>query len=188
MVRSFLAIEIPEDIRKKMYESFARLHRQAGSVKWITPLHMHLTLCFLGEQEDYLLYEKIIPSVQEIACDMKQLTFSLKGVGLFPSLDKPRVFWVGIEGETLFLKTFLGSLYLRLMDMPEPLERKEFQAHVSLARIQGLAKRKVWQKALEEYEKIDFGSFVASEVILFKSEFRREGMLYTPLKKFSFKK
>lgn len=188
MFRSFLAIEIPEDIRIKMYETFARLHRQAGSVKWLMPSHMHSTLCFLGEQEEQFLYQKICPVVYQIANEIPPFKLSLKGVGVFPSLNKPRIFWMGLEEEFLYLKLISGSLHRRLslLDLPKDLKNKEFQLHVTLARIQGLAKLKVWQKALEEYEKIDLGSFVTSGIVLFKSEFKKEGMLYTPLYKFSF--
>ncbi len=185
MIRSFLAIEIPEDIRKKMYESFARLHRQASSVKWVEAQNMHLTLHFLGLVSEELLENEIVPRLKKMAAESKALAYSLRGVGIFPSLQKPRIFWAGIEGDLSELKRLKLKIEKEFESFALPSDKKEFHPHITLGRIKELGDRKIWQKALEEYEKIDFGSFKAKELSLFKSELTSKGPLYTRIRVFA---
>lgn len=185
IIRSFLAIEIPEEIQKKIYESFARLHRQASFVKWVEPPHLHLTLRFLGEVEEDLLSQEISPRVSKVLAAFKPLEFSLGGVGVFPSMQKPRVFCLGMQGDLLELKRLRFKIENELQELPIHVDGKEFQAHIILGRIKEMSDRKIWPKILEEYEKIDFGSLKVSEIILFKSELTRGGPTYTKIRKFN---
>ncbi len=183
-IRSFLAIEIPEDIRQKIYEAFARLHRQTLGVKWIEAAHMHLTLKFLGDVEADLLNQEVLPRLDQISLNFKALSFALRGVGVFPTLQKPRIFWLGIEGDLSELKRLQMNIEKQLKDLPLHLEKNEFHPHITLGRIKEIGDRKIWQKALEEYEKIDFGNFQVSTLTLFKSELTKSGPVYSKLKEF----
>jgi 2'-5' RNA ligase len=184
MPRSFIAIEVPETIRNKIYESFASVRRQTSGVKWVEPAGMHLTLRFLGEVGEAILEKEIIPRISQLTIQNPVLHLEIGGVGLFPSVYKPRVFWVGMGGDVVSLKRLQGSLEQALAGLPIHEESKEFHAHLTLGRIKVLENKKVWQRVLEEYEKIDFGSFTADRVILFKSELTRKGAVYSKLREF----
>ncbi len=186
MIRSFLAIEIPEELRKKIYESFARLHRQLPDVKWVDPSHMHLTLRFLGNVEEKMLDEDLSPRLSQLATKFSAMNFALKGIGLFPSIQKPKVFWLGLAGDLVPLKRLQHQLVNVLSDLPFQAEQKEFQPHISLGRIKALSDRSKWQKALEEYEKVELGTFQVTHFALFKSQLTSLGPLYTKLKEFHF--
>lgn len=185
-MRSFLAIEIPEEIRKMIYKTFARLHRQAAQVKWVEVSQMHLTLQFLGEADELMLQQQVVPRLSPVCEAFKTLHFELKGVGVFPSVQKPRIFWLGLQGEVQNLKRLQLKIENELKALSFYPDKHDFHPHITLGRIKQWEDRNVWQAALEEYEKIDFGSFVATELILFRSELRKEGPVYTPFHKFPF--
>lgn len=184
MIRSFLAIEIPEAIRNKIYESFDRARRQLSGVKWVEPAVMHLTLQFLGEVDEELLFNEVIPRLEKDLEGEASLNLQISGVGLFPTPQKPRVFWLGVGGDGVGLKRLQSKMEKSLRDFPVHRDEKEFHAHLTLGRVKEPGDRKVWHRILEEYEKIDFGSFRVEEVILFKSELTRQGPNYTKLREF----
>jgi len=187
MIRSFLAIELPEELRKRIYESFARLHRQAPAVKWLEPSQMHVTLRFLGEVEEARLERELIPRLEKTLAEFKALKLSLKGVGIFPSAQRPRVFWLGLEGELTELKRMQLKIEKDLEGLEVHPKEKDFHPHLTLGRIKEIGNREIWQKAMEEYEKIDLGDFQVFYLSLFKSELTPTGPLYTRLKAFDLK-
>ena len=186
MVRSFIAIETPEEIRNKIFETFDRVRRQTSGIKWAEPAGMHLTLKFLGDVEASLIEEEIIPRLDLSLSPESSLQLTVGGVGLFPSLHKPRVFWVGIGGDAVGLKRIQSKIERDLKDLPVHHEDREFHPHLTLGRIKAPNSKNLWAKILEEYEKIDFGSFAAGSIVLFKSELTRAGANYTKLKEFKF--
>ena len=51
VVRSFVAIDLPQTLRDRLGELSSRLAKRVppGSVRWVRPESIHLTLQFLGE-------------------------------------------------------------------------------------------------------------------------------------------
>src|SRR4030095_7794925 len=187
MIRSFIAFEIPHEIRAKIHETFAPVRRQMSGVKWVEVQGMHLTLRFLGPVEEKLLEESIIPILEKISGDELGFSLEVKGVGVFPSLSKPRVFWLGMDDGQDRLKRLQVKIEGAVSKLPVHQEERAFHPHLTLGRIKVPDRKNPWARVLEEYEKIDFGSFPAAHVILFKSELTRAGAVYTKLREFKMK-
>ena len=51
-IRSFIGIDIGDEIRKKAVALQEHLARTCAGVKWVAPESLHLSLLFLGEVED----------------------------------------------------------------------------------------------------------------------------------------
>jgi len=65
-MRTFIAIELPKDIKNILGNIQNELKQSQADVKWVKPDNIHLTLKFLGEiQED--LVKKIQLVLEEIA-------------------------------------------------------------------------------------------------------------------------
>jgi len=98
MIRSFIAIDLPEDTREKIAAAQEQLKRSRAGVRWVKPGSIHLTLKFLGnilpEQVD-----EIGAAMGQLARDEPPITLCADGLGGFPSNRKPRVIWVGLRGE-----------------------------------------------------------------------------------------
>ncbi|MBM4325353.1 MAG: RNA 2',3'-cyclic phosphodiesterase, partial [Deltaproteobacteria bacterium] len=52
MLRSFLAIELPEAILKRIGEVQRVLKSSRADVRWVSPQNIHLTLKFFGNIEE----------------------------------------------------------------------------------------------------------------------------------------
>lgn len=180
MIRSFLAIRLPEPIRKDLENIQERLKETDASVKWVTPDNVHLTLKFLGNIESKDV-EKIHDIVSKIVTKETHLILRGEGVGAFPHIKSPRVIWVGISGEIDRLK----DIHIRMEEELETIgfrpEERSFSPHLTIGRVKTRVHKALLDRliALKDYRS---QPFKAGEIILFKSDLRPYGPIHTPLK------
>ena len=109
--------------------------RLGERVKWVEPENTHLTYAFLGEVAAQAL-PAIQNSIDAVAGAFKRMPVALGGLGAFPSLERPRVLWLGIRQGAAPLKAMAMKLYGNLAAEGYIFEH-EFSAHVTLARVKG---------------------------------------------------
>jgi 2'-5' RNA ligase len=180
MIRSFIAIDFPEETRKAL-EYIQRELKQCGAgVRWVKPTSIHLTLKFLGNIQPAQV-EDIARTVAQEIRDQSSITLRPTGLGAFPSLRKPRVIWIGMEGEV----QRLNEIQVRVDNALEPLgfvrEKRGFRPHLTLGRVKDRRNRQALTAAMTELEIPEFDSFDVTEIILYKSDLRPTGAIYTQL-------
>lgn len=179
-VRAFIAIELPSIIAKSLEEIQNNLKDTANKITWVKPDNIHLTMKFLGniETDKAHAIEKIL---KNIVSQISIGKLSVKGVGAFPTINNPRVIWVGVEDDKNLL-----NIYTQLEEGVASLgfkkEERPFKPHLTLGRIKFLKDKKGLKERLEKLADIKFASFIVDSLILFKSELTPEGSLYTKLK------
>ena len=52
-MRTFIAIELPDDIKRKLARLQTKLTRFDSALRWTQPEHMHLTMRFIGDIDDH---------------------------------------------------------------------------------------------------------------------------------------
>jgi len=183
-IRSFIAIELPEQAR----EGLARLRRELerdehGFVKWVDPQGIHLTLKFLGNIPSRRVTE-ITDAIRKATQGISPFHLEISGLGAFPSLKQPRVFWVGISGELDKLSALQLDIDSTLAALGFAREERPFVAHLTVARI---------REGASPAERRDFGELVDSTtfqdkypvevaaVRLMRSQLMPAGAIYTCL-------
>ncbi len=166
MVRSFIAIEIPEEIKNKIERVQESIEKE---VKNVEKDNLHITLLFLGELENSEI-EKII----EIMKEMKAKTFNveIKGVGFFPNDKFIRIIWAGVYSNEL--NNLCEELSIKLN------KKQKFRGHVTISRV----KRKISRDTLERLNKFKnskFGNFQVKKIVLKKSVLTPTGPKYSDL-------
>lgn len=139
----------------------------------------HCTMKFLGEVAEERA-EKIITCLRRVSFSSFRAHFS--DVGAFPTLNNIRVVWVGLKPEEKIL-----ALQQQVDDALKtmfPLEER-FVPHVTLARVKYLRDRDSFKKIVHQLH-VEKKEFVVGEFILFKSELRRTGPVYTAVERFVF--
>src|SRR5579859_5960666 len=98
MIRAFIAIDIPDDVRVAIEEAQTRLKRAHVGVKisWTKIDNLHLTLQFLGYIEEPLV-DKIKSVLESVAGEHQPFDVSVQGAGAFPNENRARVIWVGCD-------------------------------------------------------------------------------------------
>ena len=167
-MRSFIAVELPEGILKRVSEAQAKLPQ---GLRPVSQKNMHITLAFLGEISEERAREV---SAAMGALDCSAFPLSCAGLGAFPSRKSARILWAGIESPGL-LKLQKG-LEQKLSGLG--FEKGDFTPHMTIARAKSQASL---DSLLEKYSGFQFGSCTISSIFLKKSTLAPEGPVYETL-------
>ncbi len=195
MIRTFLAVELGDDLRNRVMllqqELRQRLGRDSSKdirITWVQPSSIHLTMKFLGDTDGHLI-EPLREAVARAMTGHGLIHMPIERLGLFPRLQQPRVLWVGPseQWEQGDDAKRLVALHRAVEDGCRSFgfapEGRSLSPHLTLARIkqgerqvgQALAKSGVMDRP------ISLGSLAVESVVLMKSELRPTGSLYTKL-------
>lgn len=190
MVRAFLAIDLPKDLKKDLYSHVQIPLPEGVKIKWVEEENLHITLKFFGH-----IKENLISKIQR-ACERALETYppflvSLANLGTFPEKGTPRVIWLGLEDQDKKIYSLEESLRKALRPLKLNEEKEAFHPHITLLRVKGIEDFEAFQGFLEGLrEKVRpflAKSFWVREVVLFKSELHHKGPKYTPLAKIPLK-
>ncbi len=181
MIRSFLAIELPRTIQKKIEEIQGDLKSSHADVRWVSPEKIHLTLKFFGNIEESKI-EPIVKSIEGPIQTTPPFSLKVKGVGAFPHLKNPRVIWMGLTSGKENVISLQQRLEVLLEKIGFQTEDRPFHPHLTLGRVKSNRGREELVGRMEKYREEEFGDFPVETVIFFKSDLRPSGPIYTPLK------
>ena len=185
-IRSFLAIDPPEEVLRGI-DAVQRRQRKLveGDIRWVRPEGIHLTLKFFGDI--FASDVANIAAVVEKATERERpFSFVVGGAGVFPDPHRPRVLWLGMNGDVERLLVFQRGLDQALHEIGFPREERPFRPHLTMARIKTSRGLIGLVRALEKGEEYTAGRFVASGLSLMQSELTPKGAIYTKLKWFPF--
>jgi 2'-5' RNA ligase len=104
---------------------------------------------------------------------------SCERLGAFPDLKRPRVLWAGLVGDVGPLGALFTVLDRELERVGFPREPREFHPHLTLGRLKEPKMLGALHKAWPKVEARAFGSFVAEALVLYRSELKPGGAVYT---------
>ncbi|PWH14051.1 MAG: RNA 2',3'-cyclic phosphodiesterase [Anaerolineae bacterium] len=183
LLRAFIAIDIPPEIRQAISHETAGLRQACGrAVRWVATENIHLTLKFLGEVSSANL-ELLRQSIHAECAQTAPFEISVAGLGCFPNPRHPRVLWVGLSApsELTHLQRQIENAATRLGYTPE---EKPFSPHLTIGRVREQitpTELQTLRKLLEQSTVSALGTFTVREVHIYKSELRPEGPQYSRL-------
>lgn len=187
-MRTFIAIELPQEIKDFLSRLQTELKATQADVKWVAPENIHLTLKFLGEIDDKKLTQ-IIEIIDDTAKGKDKFRICISSLGAFPKIDFPRVIWVGIETGDKEIKEIAGGLEEKIAKTGIPKEDRPFSSHITIGRTRSTLNREKLVGYLKN--KSELGGekleFYVTKVTLFKSTLTPKGPLYEALKEASLK-
>jgi 2'-5' RNA ligase len=195
-VRLFVAIDIDEEIRRRIAAFIDAMRGAAPLARWQGVGNLHVTLKFLGETPIERV-ESVKQSLSSVAHAPVEIQFT--GCGFFPNARSARVFWAGVESGDA-----LASLASQIDDKISRLgferEQREFHPHLTLARASlrsgqpasgdphqptrrsGSALGSLAQSIPKSGP--EFGRMTAHEFYLYESKLSPRGAQYTKMARF----
>ncbi len=185
MIRAFIAIDIPDDVRAAIGEAQAQLKRAHVGVKisWTKIDNLHLTLQFLGYIEEAVV-EKIKAALQTVAGQHRPFELSVHGAGAFPNENRPRVIWVGCDDAEGGLKALAQAVQTAMEPLGFEPEHREFSAHLTLGRIKIPRTDVALTRAIDSLKDKTFGTLRVDSFHLYESQLHPEGSIYTKISSF----
>lgn len=181
-LRAFLAVEIGSAARARIAELTESLQRPVPpgtglrGIRWVRPEGIHLTLRFLGDTAP----EALPPLQLELAraaaaCPPGEARIA--GLGTFPERGRVRVLWLSLElpEPVLELQRACERAAVAAGFAEEP---RPFHCHLTLGR---------WREPVPRptLPDPDLGTTRLETLVLFRSELRPGGAVYSPLATFT---
>lgn len=178
LIRAFIAIDVDE----KIIDSLVRVQGELASlncdIKFVERDNIHLTLKFLGEVSSNKINEicKLMDNIK-----FPSFMLEVKGIGVFPSLNRPRVVWAGVgEGYQKVVDIFkILDSNLRKLNFKS--EDEEFTPHITIGRFRSNRNISAFIKFVENYEDVVFGQFNVTCIRLKRSILTPRGPIYSNL-------
>jgi len=177
-IRSFIAVDLDEAVCAALRRLISRLAQIQSDVRWVRPQGLHVTLKFLGAVEAARLQE-VHATLTAALGGRPALQVLARGLGGFPTLRRPRVLWVGLEGEGLPELAAVAEETTRRLGF-EP-EKRAFTPHITVGRVNGMDGWLRVQEVFTTHLSDDFGSSTVDTVTIYRSTLRPDGAVYTPL-------
>ena len=173
--RAFISVDL--DRFEAIQDYIEGLKTIDPTLKVVDPAQVHLTLKFLGDTDEDLV-PKIKDAMYGSVQGIKPFGLKLVGSSSFPSLNRIRVVWVGLEG-VMDLGTIASRLDESLASLG--IERKQdlFAPHVTVARAKVEAPNPGLRGLIEGRSNVEFGEQIVKCIRLKKSVLTKCGPKYS---------
>jgi len=180
-IRSFLAFELPEEIKGIISAVSGELKKSSLNIRWVKVSNIHLTVIFMGTISSLVL-EQMTRPISEVCLDYGPFNIAIKGMGVFSSRRNPRVLWIGLDGDMERLAHFRDTLQNSLSPFGIKEEKRPYNPHLTLGRFRkGQRPDAHLDELLMEYDHLTSQVCPLRELILFKSDLKPDGAIYTKL-------
>ncbi len=183
LLRAFIAVEIPSEVREAVCKAIVPLQTGIGPlVRWVPMQNMHLTLKFLGDISPAnveMLSQMLRAEAQLFHC----FDLHLAGLGSFPNSKRPRVIYIAIQAPAA-LETLQRGIESAARRLGYGSEERGYSAHLTIGRVKqhiSATEQQTIRRALDE-TRIDLLSTArVDSVHLYKSDLQPSGSVYTRL-------
>ncbi|MBW1803239.1 MAG: RNA 2',3'-cyclic phosphodiesterase [Deltaproteobacteria bacterium] len=180
-IRSFLAFELPLDIKRTVRDVSGALRKTPLNVRWVNVYNIHLTVVFMGNIPE----ADVAPmgnSVKKVCRDYGPFEIYLNGIGFFPGSRNARVLWIGLDGDMERMAQFRDALQACLVPFGIRKEKRPFKPHLTLGRFRKPGKNSRQLEAVAtQYHDLKSPVQRLDELIMFKSELKPSGAEYSRL-------
>ena len=184
MVRTFLAINLPDKQTRQISEAIEQWRRHRAAVRWTPASRIHLTLKFLGDVHESAL-KSICEACRDVASKHETMELRTAVTGAFPTVKRPRILWIGLASlQYRVLHNLQQDIENTLENMGFPREERPFSPHITVGRVKSGRKIARLMEAFMAYEP-DQTPFAIDSFTLYSSTLTPQGPIYRELERFS---
>ena len=174
-MRLFAAVPVTEPARQQILSLLAKLRETGWPVRWVHDEGLHMTLKFFGEVAPERL-DVIAEALRFAATGADALTLELGDLGAFPSRNRPRVLWVGVQAPP-GLEVLQDRMERGCEAIGFPPEGAPFQPHITLGRVR--EGQRLPATGLEDHAEVfERVPFEARQLVLYESMLTTTGPRY----------
>jgi 2'-5' RNA ligase len=182
MTRTFVAVFPPPPIVESLTVLLPELRRAIPEgVKWVERENLHLTLRFFGDLTDKKV-RQVIEVTEAFGAANAPVDGLLGGLGAFPSLSRPRVFWIAMRDGGERLEALARDLDMAYRKSGFGQADKPFRAHLTVGRVREGHRIEGERIAVLKYEST---AFTLDRISVMKSQLTPKGPVYSSLAEIS---
>lgn len=186
-MRCFLAIELPDDVRRALGALQDRLRDAGAGVKWTRPEQIHLTVKFLGDVADRNVPE-VTEAARALASRYPSFDLEVRSAGCFPPKGPARIVWAGLADPPAALIDLHRDAEQSFAELGFKPENRAFKPHLTIGRVK--ESRDTWslRDAVASEAGFTADIFPVDELVLFQSILDLQGPTYVPIAHLPFSK
>lgn len=183
-IRSFLAFDIPDEVRGKLSNLVADFREKEKRIKWVDVENLHVTMKFFGDIEEEFLFGEISSQIEAVTAKNKAINLYCQGIGVFPNWKYPSVVWAGFSGDSESIIKLQSGIENALLDSDVHKDERMFRLHLTLGRVKGRIKNSPIVDLVEKLGPVKFGEVPVKRLLLYKSVLTKAGPVYTQIGEF----
>jgi 2'-5' RNA ligase len=129
--------------------------------------NVHITLKFFGQIPEAQV-EPIVHAASRIAAAQAPFSLKVTGAGAFPTVNSPRVVWLGVGGDLAVMGGFYRKLEEAFAALGFPPEGRLFAPHLTLGRVKSPRGRLELSRRLAALAAPEGEPFQVGEIILYR--------------------
>ena len=182
MIRLFVALKIPDEVKEKIFNNCYAVAENPSEYRWETKDKFHLTLKFIGEVKEELL--PLILDELEFVRNYSSFHCSISKFSFFFRYNEAKILWCNFETDESII-SLVDELNQRLQKYDIEVEKRKFKGHLTLLRI----KEKVSEGFIKKFKNYSFDpiEFKADKIALIQSVLKPTGSEYKDLKIYELK-
>lgn len=189
-IRAFIASDLSPNTKQLLKSILVEFQKKSDRhFRWIPLENIHLTLKFIGNIE-FIKLEHLKTTLAAAVSRRPVIAYDLGGFGVFPNLDHPRIFWLGIKAP-IALNELVDTIEKNAANIGIHRETRPFTPHLTLCRFQ------------QDMDKTSIRDFLNSlsptllnfscqdcvtNLTIYKSALTPNGSVYTPIAKLGMQK
>jgi 2'-5' RNA ligase len=181
-IRSFIAFDMENEQVLSRLTAAQKLLRETGAdLKFVEPQNIHVTMRFLGD-----ISPGMVDKIHDAMKNVKFTPFSIQlhGLGVFPSLNYPRVVWVGMTEGVEQLKSIFTQLEPQIQALGFTADAHGFSPHLTVARVRSGVNKQHLAELVTKESDFEFGAIKADCLRLKRSQLSPKGPTYSTLREF----
>jgi len=184
-MRSFICLPLQHDLARRVESWIGELRRVAPRIRWVAGDQLHVTLKFLGEVSFVTVAELARHLQEELArTPLTAPEVVLGSPGAFPHLRDPRTLWLGIKDKLEGVRRVAELVENAAVAAGISRENRPFSPHVTLGRVRTGEDCPVALLDTLARSPVTGSPWVASQILLLKSELRPQGPRYETMGEF----
>jgi len=181
-IRSFIAFDLENEQVLNRLSSTQKLVLETGAdLRLVAPQNIHVTIRFLGD-----LNPGMVEKVYEVMKNVKFTPFTIQilGLGVFPSLNFPRVVWAGMTDGVEQLRNIFTQLEPQLRALGFQADANGFSPHLTIARVRTSTNKQHLAEFVSKKGDFEFGIIKANCLRLKRSQLSPKGPTYSTIKEY----
>lgn len=180
-LRAFLAIDVDEDLKAKMYRIVKEFKQIDARIKYVELENLHLTLKFFGDIDTEGI-DLLSSKIENVVSNFDKFTVKIKGCGAFPNTNRIKVIWLGLD-EDAIVKQLHDELDKEFVKLGFDKDGK-FSTHLTIGRMKSAKGKDKVKSKIEEFSEVEIGEMCVDKIILKKSTLTPQGPIYDDIRIF----
>ena len=170
MVRCFIGIMIPEELKNYLENVKKELSLVPIACKFVENENFHICLSFLGEVDDNKI-KSIAESLDSVCAKFSSFKVTIGGVKIIPNEKYLRVLALEVVDDTTTIEKIMADIKKNIGGDSHP-------PHLTLCRVKNIRDK---QSTIEKIKSLETESisFLVSSIQLIKSELKKTGPVYS---------